>query len=239
MANVFTPHTCGGVGSFLCAGDECGKAGVCDKDGCGLNPFRSGSKDFYGPGKTVDTSKPFTVVTQFLTADNTSTGALSEIRRLYIQGNRLIENAPVSAAEKDPGTITQDFCTAANASSFLRLGGLEGMGASMARGMVLIFSIWNSDGDFMNWLDTGSSGPCSETAGDPKLIVANNPEVSVTFSNIRWGEIGSTFNASAPGTSSAFIKGNAQAVMSAAGGPRIVLGAVWAAAGVVLGYLLC
>ncbi len=30
----------------------------------------------------------------------------------------------------------------------------------------------------------------------PKLIVERTPDVSVTFSNIRWGDIGSTFSAS-------------------------------------------
>ncbi len=54
--------------------------------------------------------------------------------------------------------------------------------------MVLIFSIWNSPGDFMTWLDSGNAGPRSATAGDPKLIVAADPDVSVTFSNIS-GEI--------------------------------------------------
>ena len=39
--------------------------GVCDKDGCDLNSFRTGVKNFYGPGPQfkVDTTRPFTVVT--------------------------------------------------------------------------------------------------------------------------------------------------------------------------------
>lgn len=122
--------------------------------GCGNNPYGFGAQNFYGPGLTVDTSRPFTVVTQFLTTDNTTTGTLSEIRRLYIQDGRLIENALVTnvsnQAVQMPGTVTQDFCTARNASDYLRLGGMQGMGQSLQRGMVLIFSLWNSDGDFMN-----------------------------------------------------------------------------------------
>ena len=39
--------------------------GVCDKDGCDLNAFRTGVKNFYGAGPQfkVDTTRPFTVVT--------------------------------------------------------------------------------------------------------------------------------------------------------------------------------
>ncbi|KAL1868535.1 hypothetical protein VTK73DRAFT_3627 [Phialemonium thermophilum] len=231
MATAMTPHTCSGVGSFLCSGDECGKtdAGVCDHDGCGVNPFRAGLKDFYGPGKTVDTTKPFTVVTQFLTdSGNASTGSgtLAEIRRLYVQDGKVIQNEPVpsntnqldstspNVNDASGGSVTQAFCTAANASQYLRLGGMDGMGASLERGMVLVFSIWNSAGDFMNWLDSGEAGPCSNTSGDPARIVAETPEVSVTFSNIRWGDIGSTFNASSSplrnGTNAAFLSSNAK-----------------------------
>ncbi|KAK6532086.1 endoglucanase 1 [Orbilia ellipsospora] len=66
------------------------------------------------------------------------------------------------------------------------------MGQALARGMVLIFSIWNDAGQNMNWLDSGSSGPCSSTEGNPSTILANNPGTHVIFSNIRWGDIGST-----------------------------------------------
>lgn len=40
-----------------------------------------GNTTFYGPGKTIDTTKVFTVVTQFITSDGTSSGSLSEIKR--------------------------------------------------------------------------------------------------------------------------------------------------------------
>lgn len=123
--------------------------------GCGNNPYSLGNREFYGPGLTVDTSRRFTVVTQFMTSDNTANGSLSEIRRIYIQDGKLIENAMVTnlsgQSVQMPGTVTQDFCTAGNPTSdFDRLGGLQVMGESLARGMVLIFSLWNSDDDFMN-----------------------------------------------------------------------------------------
>lgn len=103
---------------------------------------------------TVDTSRPFSVVTQFKTSDDTPNGTLTDIHRMYIQDGRLIENAAVTNLSGQnvqmPGTISQDFCTTRNASSYLRLGGMSEMGQSLNRGMVLIFSLWNSDDDFMN-----------------------------------------------------------------------------------------
>ena len=194
-ATVYTPHTCSGTGSFLCSGDECGAAGVCDKSGCGLNPFRSGFPNYYGTGDnmTVDTTQPFTVVTQFVSSDGTDAGDLAEIKRLYIQGGNVIENHPESSDTEEPSFVSDDFCTD-KAKDYMRLGATKGMGESLKRGMVLIFSIWNSDGDFMNWLDSGEAGPCSATEGNPTDILKQNPDISVTFSNIRWGEIGSTFD---------------------------------------------
>ena len=193
-STVFTPHTCSGEGSFLCTGEECEEAGVCDKPGCGFNPYRTGATEFYGTGFDVDTSRPFTVVTQFISEDGTDSGVLSEIRRLYVQDGRVIENVPAEEGGAEPGSVTEAFCEDNGADNFLRLGGLQTMGESLQRGMVLIFSIWNSAGDFMEWLDSGEAGPCSDTEGDPARIVEERPDVSVTFSNVRIGEIGSTFD---------------------------------------------
>ncbi|SPO00989.1 related to Endo-beta-1,4-glucanase celB [Cephalotrichum gorgonifer] len=195
-SQVYTPHTCSGVGSFLCTGDECAREGVCDKSGCGFNPYRTGATGFYGLGGDfdVDTSRPFTVVTQFISDNESAEGALTEIKRLYVQDGRVIENVPATEGGEGPGTVTDEFCTDNGADDFLRLGGLKTMGESLQRGMVLIFSIWNSPGDFMEWLDSGEAGPCSDTEGDPVQIVRDRPDLSVTFSNIRIGEIGSTFD---------------------------------------------
>lgn len=46
-----------------------------------------GSRDHYGHGAhyEVDSSRPMTVVTQFLTHNETDEGILSEIRRFYVQ----------------------------------------------------------------------------------------------------------------------------------------------------------
>lgn len=46
--------------------------------------------------------------------------------------------------------------------------------------MVLIFSIWWDSGGFMNWLDSGSSGPCNATEGNPTVITSIVPDPVVT-----------------------------------------------------------
>jgi cellulase len=176
---------------FTCSGDECGStaAGVCDKIGCGDNPYlHRNDKSYYGPGLKVDTSKPFTVVTQFPAKD----GVLQAIVRKYVQNGVVIENTSVNV------TMDQEFCDAqSGASQFNALGGLKGMGNALARGMVLAFSIWWDESGFMNWLDAGSAGPCNATEGDPKVIQQIEKAPTVTFSQIKWGEIGSTFGEAA------------------------------------------
>lgn len=66
---ALTPHPCTDNAYHVCEKDGCGGtysedrfAGKCDANGCDYNPYRMGNKDFYGKGKTVDTSKKFTLV---------------------------------------------------------------------------------------------------------------------------------------------------------------------------------
>ncbi|CAA7262333.1 unnamed protein product [Cyclocybe aegerita] len=71
ISTAFTPHPCTVKGQYRCSGAECNTPterynGVCDPDGCDFNSYRLGDTGFYGPGKTVDTTKKFTVVTQFI-----------------------------------------------------------------------------------------------------------------------------------------------------------------------------
>lgn len=155
-----------------------------------MNPYRVGAKDYYGPKSTpfkVDTSKPFTVITQFPANKD---GVLTEIIRKYIQGGKIIENAAVNVT----GPIDDAYCKSHGASHFMRLGAMKGMGESMTRGMVLAMSIWWDEGGFMQWLDGASqgAGPCNATEGNPKVITTVEKAPQVKFSQIKWGEIGST-----------------------------------------------
>ncbi|TVY90591.1 putative endo-beta-1,4-glucanase [Lachnellula willkommii] len=208
-ANAFTPHPCNVTGVYACTEPLCGDAnkyaGVCDKDGCDFNPYRDGAPDFYGPNKTIDTNRKFTVVTQFLTSDNK---ALVEINRLYVQDGTVIQNAHTNITGViSQNSISDTYCKEQKivfgaTDDFSTQGGLSQMGKALDRGMVLIFSIWDDASSGMQWLDATSGtgagsvrGPCSATSGDAATIMADEPWSAVTFENIRTGEIGSTFSA--------------------------------------------
>lgn len=215
VSAAYTPHPCSVDGQTRCSGEDCAIQsrfdGLCDPDGCDFNSFRMGVTDFYGSGRTVDTSRKFTVVTQFLTNNNQTSGTLSEIRRIYVQDGRVIQNSKVNI----PGmqafdSITTNFCnsqksTFGDTNSFQQHGGLANMSKAMAKGMVLVMSIWDDHTAGMLWLDSnyplGASatkpgvarGTCSQSSGDPATIESQSPNSQVTFSNIRFGSIGSTF----------------------------------------------
>lgn len=64
MATALTPHSCQPEGYSVCEDDTCGGtysvdryAGTCDANGCDFNPYRVGQREFFGRGKTVDTTK--------------------------------------------------------------------------------------------------------------------------------------------------------------------------------------
>lgn len=102
ISSAVTVHDCTIAGSHRCHGTECGDnksgdryQGICDKDGCDFNGYRQGDKTFYGPGSNfkVDTTQKFTVVTQFVTSDNTNSGDLVEVRRKFVQNGRVIDQS--------------------------------------------------------------------------------------------------------------------------------------------------
>jgi len=167
--------------------------------------------------KKKNTELPMTVVTQFLTTDGTDLGDLKEIRRIYVQNGKVIQNSKISAdkipeaAGKD--SITDEVCQAAktafvNHDDFTKKGSLAGMGASLKRGMVLVLSLWDDVLTKMNWLDSATPskdgkrtaadpgvkrGPCTMTAGDPLQLRGQYPSAHVLYTNIMVGELGSTF----------------------------------------------
>ncbi|THH31970.1 hypothetical protein EUX98_g2230 [Antrodiella citrinella] len=221
MSSAFTPHPCDTDGQTMCTGDECagGTTGLCDPAGCDFNSFRLGNTSFYGDGLIVDTSKVFTVVTQFLTNDNTSTGTLSEIRRIYVQDGNVIQNTKVNVPGIDPvDSITDEFCTEqktvfGDTNFFADQGGLTQMSASFAKGVVLVLSIWDDYAANMLWLDSDypttksatspgvARGTCATTSGVPSDVESSAASAAVTFSNIKFGPIGSTFSSSSSGSS--------------------------------------
>merc|ERR1711881_381820 len=87
-------------------------------------------------------------------------------------------------------------------TNFLQKGGLKSMDSAMEKGMVLVMSLWDDHKVNMLWLDStypvGSSEPgaargtCPTASGKPDDVETNHADSSVTFSNVRFGEIGST-----------------------------------------------
>lgn len=169
-----------------------------------MNPYKMGYPEYYGQGDyTVDTSRPFSVVTQF-NADESN--AMVSYTRLFVQDGVVIEMPSVEVNGAQQNVMDDPYCTLTGADEYLRLGGTGEMGRSLDRGMVLIFSLWWDNSTFMEWLDQSSTGagPCNATEGSPAVIQQIQPDTQVTFSNIRWGDIGATFgNGTSLGNSSA------------------------------------
>jgi len=213
---ALTPHVCTVQGQYRCSGTECGDAdqryqGVCDKDGCDFNSYRMGNTTFMGKGMLIDTSKPFTVVTQFITADGTDNGELSEIKRLYKQNGHVVDNSFATfPALSKYNSITDQFCNDqktlfGDTNDFEKKGGLKGVGTSFEKGMVLVMSLWDDHEVFMLWLDSDypttkpttqpgiARGPCATSSGRPDDVEKNSPGATVIYSNIKYGAIGSTY----------------------------------------------
>ena len=146
-----------------------------------------------------------TVVTQFIGSGS----SLSEIKRFYVQNGQVFKN-PDSKLSGVPGnSITETFCKNQKSvfkdnTHFSDLGGLNQMATSLAKGHVLVMSLWSDVSVRMLWLDStyppekagqpGSErGECSTDSGAPEDLQKNSPDAQVTFSNIKFGPIGSTF----------------------------------------------
>ncbi|KAJ7055514.1 glycosyl hydrolase family 7-domain-containing protein [Mycena amicta] len=224
-AAAYTPHTCTVTEQTQCSGVDCGAGadrynGVCDKDGCDFNSWRMGDRTFFGPGSSflVDTTQPFTVVTQFVTNNNSISGTLSSIKRIYVQNGNVIQNSNTDlTGVTTTNAISDTFCNqqktaVGDTNSFEARGGLTSMGSALGKGMVLALSLWDDHEADMLWLDSNyplnasvtapgvSRGLCSATSGDPNTVQSQQPNAVVAFSNIKVGPIGSTFSATGGST---------------------------------------
>jgi cellulose 1,4-beta-cellobiosidase len=206
-AFAFTPHACKNNRYHICETSGCGGtysedrfAGGCDANGCDHNPYRMGNTDFYGKGMTVDTSRKFTVVSQF------RPGRAS---MFFIQDGQKIEiPAPKWEGMPNSPDLTAEFCSAAprifgDRDRFEEVGGYAQLDAALQIPMVLVMSIWDDHYANMLWLDSiyppekegepgAARGPCAQDSGVPAEVEAEFPNAKVIYSNIRFGPIGST-----------------------------------------------
>ncbi|KAI0026062.1 glycoside hydrolase [Xylariomycetidae sp. FL0641] len=214
MSTAYTPHPCTEIGQHACQGDSCGGtysetryAGDCDPDGCDFNSYRQGVTDFYGKGMTVDTSKVFTVITQF---EKGADGTLERINRFYQQDGKLIPNSESTIEGTSGNTIDAEFCKAQKVAfgdddNFNAKGGLAQMGKALEGGMVLVMSLWDDHYANMLWLDSTyptdkdastpgvARGSCDTSSGVPADVESEQASDTVIYSNIRFGPINSTF----------------------------------------------
>jgi len=154
-----------------------------------------------------------TVVTQFITADGTDTGDLAEIRRLYLQDGKVIADANSTVPGVRGGAITDEFCSAQKKAfqdpdDHMMKGGLKKMGEALDRGMVLALSLWDDKATEMRWLDSAfppddstsrlgvMRGPCDGSTSSPLYLRSHSQSATVKYTNIKYGEINSTFTAS-------------------------------------------
>ncbi|CAA7271266.1 unnamed protein product [Cyclocybe aegerita] len=108
-------------------------------------------------------------------------------------------------------SITTQFCNKAKVvfgdhDSFGQHGGMAGMSRAMAVGMVLVLSIWDNHTANMLWLDSNyptnanlnkpgiARGTCLTTSGVPAEVEELAASVTVTHSNIKFGDIGTTYS---------------------------------------------
>jgi len=220
VATAYTHHPCETVGQERCEGTPCGDNdtderydGICDKDGCDFNSWRLGNKTFFGPGSdfVVNSEKPMTVVTQFITSDGTDDGDLMEIRRIYVQDGKVIPNSINLLDGIDPvDNLNDAFCEQTKVAfgdvdDTAEKGGLLTMGDSFDRGHVLVMSMWDDHDANMLWLDSNypldkdpsepgvDRGPCPTDSGVPADMEANYPDATVKYYNVKYGPIGSTY----------------------------------------------
>merc|ERR1712054_639962 len=106
---------------------------------------------------------------------------------------------------------TDDFCNdwaavTQDGTNFEEKGGLGAIEKAIDAGVVLVMSLWDDHAANMLWLDStypvGSTDPgtlrgyCSADSGKPTDVEAAQAKSHVIFSDIKFGPIGSTTDAS-------------------------------------------
>lgn len=127
-----------------------------------------------------------------------------------MQNGKTIPNSESTIAGVSGNSITSEYCTAqksvfGDTTSFQDQGGLAGMSQALNTGMVLVMSVWDDHHSNMLWLDSSypvdadaskpgiARGTCSTDSGAPEDVESSAADAYVVYSNIKVGDIGSTF----------------------------------------------
>ncbi|KAM0270898.1 hypothetical protein ACHAQH_009260 [Verticillium albo-atrum] len=201
-----TAHPCINPGYHLCHGGMCGGGFSddiaphdCNIDGCGASPYRLGNKLFYGQGKTLDSGKKFTVLTRFHD---------THISQSFIQDGEQIDTPSNPTSGITGNSISDQFCNSQASifeerNRFEEVGGWRHMNRALAGKWVMVMSITHDAYANMLWLDSvypvdragapgAERGPCPARNGGLYEPVVGKPNAKVTFSDIRYGPIGTT-----------------------------------------------
>ena len=212
-ATQIAPHTCkeGMSGVTSCITDQtCGRGafryqGNCDKDGSSYNSYREGRINFYGPGIQfeVDTTKPFTVITQFISSNGKDDGDLIGMKQFFQQNGKTVLGGDLTDAIS--ATIKGKY---SENNHFATLGGFKRMGESFKRGQVLVISLWDDSAVNMLWLDstfpasstaTGAKrGPCDPSRGGIWWLRQTYPNSQYTVSKLQVRALSTTNPAPSP-----------------------------------------
>jgi len=222
ISSAYTMHACSEGVQQRCSGTDCGDngadrfKGLCDKNGCDIQSYRLGNKNFFGPGSNfqVDSTQPITVTTQFITNDGTDQGKLTEVKQFYTQNGKTIEHPSYTVNGNQHKTITDDYCAdwvaeTQDGTNFLDKGGLGKIEEAIDAGVVLVMSLWDDHYANMLWLDStypvdssdpgAARGPCATSSGVPADVESQQADAHVIFSDIKVGPIGSTVPGPTPG----------------------------------------
>merc|ERR1712107_930746 len=159
---------------------------------------RLGTHNFFGPGSDfqIDSTKPVTVTTQFITNDGTDHGKLTEVRQFYQQDGKIIEHPSYTVNGKQHNTITDDFCAdwvavTQDGTNFLEKGCLDAVEKAIDAGVVLVVSLWDDHYANMLWLDStypvdssdpgAARGSCATSSGVPADVESQQASAHVIF----------------------------------------------------------
>ncbi|KAG9400034.1 hypothetical protein AC1031_010955 [Aphanomyces cochlioides] len=155
-------------------------------------------------------------LTQFITDDNTANGNLVEVRRFYVQNGKKIDNSVINWKGIDPlNSLTDKICSQAkfvfgDFDDHAKKGGLKAMGVALRSGVVLTMSLWTDHTAHCLWLDSTypvdknaslpgvGRGSCPITSGVPSEVESKYPNATVTYSNIRVGDLWTTTSVGTP-----------------------------------------
>ncbi|KAK0631560.1 cellobiohydrolase from Melanocarpus Albomyces complexed with Cellotetraose [Immersiella caudata] len=190
----------------------------CDAVGCGYNPYQMGDRDFYGEGKKVDTMRPFTVVTRF-EAERVYQIFVQDGKRIDTPPPSWDGLPKEGGISKEMCSKSAEVF--GEPDRFGAKGGWDAHVDMLKRPMVLALSInpdvspfppwYTEDADICSQFETGNSwldsvhpkgadtskpgvarGDCP-TDG-PWEVFAAYRNAKVTWSNLRFGPIGSTID---------------------------------------------